>query len=29
MGYSRTVALDGGYEAWCKAGYATEATPAS
>jgi rhodanese-related sulfurtransferase len=26
MGYARTVALDGGYETWCQAGYPTEAT---
>ncbi|MDB4957231.1 MAG: beta-lactamase-like protein, partial [Myxococcales bacterium] len=24
MGYGRAVALDGGFEAWCKAGYPTE-----
>ena len=24
MGYARTVALDGGYETWCAAGFPTE-----
>ena len=29
MGYARTVALDGGYEAWCAAGFPTDAGPSS
>lgn len=29
MGYTRAVALDGGYKEWVKAGHPTEATPAA